>query len=109
MSRKRRTKPLNPISPAPDRPVFKPEISLEEFRKVDLRVGRIIKAEAVPKAKKLLRLEVDLGENRTIVAGIAGVVFSGKSRGQTGDCAGKSPACKTDGHFVSGNAPCRGG
>jgi methionyl-tRNA synthetase len=60
------------VSPPPDRPVFKPEISLEEFRKVDLRVGRIVKAEAVPKAKKLLRLEVDLGETRTIVAGIAG-------------------------------------
>jgi methionyl-tRNA synthetase len=58
--------------PAPEKPVFKPEISLEEFKKVDLRVGRVIKAEAVPKAKKLLRLEVDLGENRTIVAGIAG-------------------------------------
>jgi len=57
---------------APDRPVFKPEISLEEFKKVDLRVGRVVKAEAVPKAKKLLKLEVDLGENRTIVAGIAG-------------------------------------
>ena len=39
---------------------------------MDLRVGRVIKAEAVPKAKKLLKLEVDLGENRTIVAGIAG-------------------------------------
>ena len=59
-------------SPTPDKPVFKPEISLEEFKKVDLRVGRIVKAEAVPKAKKLLKLEVDLGENRTIVAGIAG-------------------------------------
>jgi methionyl-tRNA synthetase len=61
--------------PAPttaDRPDFKPEISLEEFRKVDLRVGRVLKAEAVPKAKKLLRLEVDIGETRTIVAGIAG-------------------------------------
>ncbi len=107
--KKKENETAEAVSPAPDRPVFKPEISLEEFRKVDLRVGRIIKAEAVPKAKKLLRLEVDLGENRTIVAGIAGVVFSGKSRGQTGDCAGKSPACKTDGHFVSGNAPCRGG
>ncbi len=60
------------ISPEPDRPVFKPEISIEEFKKMDLRVGRIIKAEAVPKAKKLLKLEVDLGENRTVVAGIAG-------------------------------------
>jgi len=58
--------------PAPDRPVIKPEISLEEFKKVDLRVGRVVKADAVPKAKKLLKLEIDIGETRTIVAGIAG-------------------------------------
>lgn len=56
----------------PKQPLFKPEISLDEFKKIDLRVGRIIKAEAVPKAKKLLRLEVDLGQMRTVVAGIAG-------------------------------------
>jgi methionyl-tRNA synthetase len=53
----------------------KPEISIEEFGRIDLRVGTIIKAEAVPRAKKLLQLQVDLGEKepRTVVAGIAAV------------------------------------
>ena len=60
------------ISTAPVQQVFKPEISLEEFRKVDLRIGLVVRAEAVPKAKKLLRLEIDLGEVRSVVAGIAG-------------------------------------
>lgn len=47
-------------------------ISFEEFQKVDLRVGRIVTAEPVPKANKLLKLTVDLGqEQRTVVAGIA--------------------------------------
>jgi len=50
---------------------FKPEITFEEFGKVDLRVAKVIRAEAVPRSKKLLKLEVDLGEIRTIVAGIA--------------------------------------
>ena len=50
---------------------IKPEISLEEFEKLDLRVGTVIWAEVIPRAKKLLKLEVDLGEKRTIVAGIA--------------------------------------
>jgi methionyl-tRNA synthetase len=50
---------------------IKPEITMAEFAKVDLRVGTVLKAEAIPKAKKLLRLEVDLGQKRTIVAGIA--------------------------------------
>jgi methionyl-tRNA synthetase len=47
-------------------------VSFEEFQKLDLRVGRIVTAEPVPKADKLLKLTVDIGrEHRTVVAGIA--------------------------------------
>ena len=47
-------------------------ISIDDFAKVDLRVAQILVAERVPKADKLLRLEVDLGyEKRQILAGIA--------------------------------------
>ena len=48
-------------------------IGYEEFARTDLRVGRVLSAEKVPKADKLLKLSVDLGEPRprTIVAGIA--------------------------------------
>jgi methionyl-tRNA synthetase len=47
-------------------------VSFDEFQKLDLRVGRIVSAEPVPKANKLLKLTVDLGqEQRTVVAGIA--------------------------------------
>jgi methionyl-tRNA synthetase len=52
-------------------PAIKPEITLDEFGKIDLRVATVIKAERIPKAKKILKLEVDLGQKRTIVAGIA--------------------------------------
>ncbi|MGQ9788541.1 MAG: methionine--tRNA ligase [Candidatus Hadarchaeaceae archaeon] len=47
-------------------------VSIDEFGKLDIRVGQIIAAEMVPKSKKLIKLVVDLGkEKRTIVAGIA--------------------------------------
>lgn len=49
---------------------LKPEIDYEEFAKADLRAGKILAAEAVPKSSKLLKLKVDIGEERTIVAGI---------------------------------------
>jgi methionyl-tRNA synthetase len=49
---------------------LKPEIDYEEFTKVDLRVGKILAAESVPKSNKLLKLIIDIGEERTIVAGI---------------------------------------
>jgi methionyl-tRNA synthetase len=51
--------------------VIKPEITFDDFAKVDLRVGTVLAAEAIPKSNKLLRLEIDMGEKRTIVAGIA--------------------------------------
>lgn len=47
------------------------EISFDDLAKCDLRIGRIVSAEDVPKAGKLLRLKVDLGfETREILAGI---------------------------------------
>lgn len=49
----------------------KPEISFEDFSKLELKVGKILACEAHPNADKLLVLTVDLGtEERTIVSGI---------------------------------------
>ncbi len=49
-----------------------PRISMDEFAKVELRVGRVVTAEAVRKSKKLVRLEIDDGGGvRQVVAGIA--------------------------------------
>lgn len=53
-------------------PEQKELISFEDFSQLDLRVGTILAAEKVKKTKKLLQLQVDLGEEvRTIVSGIA--------------------------------------
>lgn len=50
----------------------KEEITFDDFTKLDLRVGTILEAEKMPKAKKLLVLKVDTGiDVRTIVSGIA--------------------------------------
>jgi methionyl-tRNA synthetase len=53
-----------------------PTITIDDFVKIDLRVAQIVVAERIPKADKLLRLEVDLGPNfnpsrRQILSGIA--------------------------------------
>ena len=49
-----------------------PRISMEDFAKVELRVGRVVTAEAVRKSKKLVRLEIDDGGGvRQVVAGLA--------------------------------------
>jgi methionyl-tRNA synthetase len=61
-----------PTAPAADAGPVAP-ITFEDFGRLELRVGRVLTAAAVPKAKKLLHLSVDLGEAapRSIVAGIA--------------------------------------
>jgi len=47
-------------------------ISLEEFKRIELRVGEVLAAEPVPGSNRLLRLTVDLGaERRTLVGGLA--------------------------------------
>jgi methionyl-tRNA synthetase len=65
-----------PTAPAtPDRPDDAPRkgpVNYDQFSAMDLRTGVILAAEKVPKADRLLRLEVDLGyERRTVVSGIA--------------------------------------
>jgi methionyl-tRNA synthetase len=70
-------KPVTPAAesaPAPKPAASLPDgkISIEDFAKVELRVGQVKVAEKVKGADKLLRLEVDLGtEVRQVVAGIA--------------------------------------
>ena len=51
---------------------LKPEISIDDFSKVQLLTGTVLKAQKVEKADKLLQLEIDLGfEVRTVLSGIA--------------------------------------
>lgn len=50
----------------------KPLITIDDFKKIDLRVAKILECERVPKSEKLLKLQVDVGgQKRQIVAGIA--------------------------------------
>ncbi|HEX7837885.1 MAG TPA: methionine--tRNA ligase subunit beta, partial [Kofleriaceae bacterium] len=68
-------KPPPPAAPTPAEPRSAPlaPIKIDDFGRIELRVGTVLSAAAVPKAKKLLQLSVDLGEPepRSIVAGIA--------------------------------------
>lgn len=77
---KANAKPLT--GPLAEDPIA-PEIQFDDFAKIDLRVAKIVKAEHVEKADKLLRLELDIGgETRQVFAGI-------KSAYQPEDLEGK--------------------
>jgi methionyl-tRNA synthetase len=60
--------PASAAAPVPDN-----RIGIDDFMKVELRVAKILEAEAVPKSKKLIKMKVNAGEAdpRTILAGIA--------------------------------------
>jgi methionyl-tRNA synthetase len=64
---------LEPVEP-PKPPVLLPvgeTISIDDFGRIDLRIARIVDAELVADADKLLKLTLDIGiENRTVFAGI---------------------------------------
>ena len=49
-----------------------PTITLKEFQRMDLRVGTVKKAESIPGSRKLLKLTVDIGEEKVVVAGLVG-------------------------------------
>ncbi|WP_306592021.1 methionine--tRNA ligase [Geothrix sp. 21YS21S-4] len=59
------------VKPALDVPAIRETVDADTFFQVDLRVGRILEAERVPKSDKLIKMKVDIGlEQRTIVGGI---------------------------------------
>ena len=71
---------LEALKPAPVKPdneelvknPIKEEITIDDFDKIDLRVVKVLECEPVKKAKKLLKLKVDLGgEERQVISGIA--------------------------------------
>ncbi len=62
--------PTSPVSAPAAEP--KAEITIDDFKKIDLRVAKVLQAERVPKSEKLVKLQVEIGgEQRQIVAGIA--------------------------------------
>jgi methionyl-tRNA synthetase len=66
---------MNNREPAPPslQPSEEPRISIEEFAKIQMRVGQILEAERVAGSRKLIKMRVDIGsEIRQVVAGIAG-------------------------------------
>jgi methionyl-tRNA synthetase len=76
-------KPVRPVSVAPalfprvrlqEKPAEEVPslVSLEDFQRLDLRIGAIKKAEPIPGSDTLLKLSIDIGETRTIVASLAG-------------------------------------
>lgn len=76
---------VQPVATAPNAETVaaKAEIGFEDFAKLDLRTGKIISAEKIEKADKLLKLEIDLGfEVRTVVSGIAMHFSPGEIIGQ---------------------------
>jgi methionyl-tRNA synthetase len=63
--------PAPEAAPALDVPAIREVVDADTFFKVDLRVGKILEAERVPKSDKLIKMRVDIGlEQRTIVGGI---------------------------------------
>jgi methionine--tRNA ligase beta chain len=74
------TPPASPAKPEP-----KPQITFEEFAKVDLRVARVLKAENHPSADRLFKLQVDDGSGtpRQLCAGIRGAYQAEELVGRT--------------------------
>jgi methionyl-tRNA synthetase len=65
------TQPVQPATTESAEP-FKPECTIEDFAKIDLRIAKVIKAESVEGADRLLRLVLDVGgPEKTVFAAIA--------------------------------------
>ncbi len=56
----------------PEPPETAEQITFRDFQGIELRVGTVTRAEDIPESRKLIKLTVDIGEERTVVAGIKG-------------------------------------
>ena len=80
--------PPDGLGPLEKEPLVADAIGIDEFTKVDLRVARVVAAEEVPKAKKLLKLTLSLGgdQRRTVFAGIKSAYEPGQLIGRLVIC-----------------------
>lgn len=80
-----------------------PEITIDDFMKVDLRVAEIISAEPVKKADKLLKIQLDLGyEKRQVVSGIAKYYTPEQLKGRKVICVTNLKPIKLRGELSQG-------
>ena len=68
----------------------KPEITIEDFEKIDLRVGEVVACEKHPKADKLLVFQVRIGDEVRQIVPAGEILQAGRDAGKTCDCGGKS-------------------
>lgn len=62
---------VNPVVSQLEQDPLRPEINIDDFAKIDLRIAQIVAAETVPEADKLVKLTLDLGgQTRQVFAGI---------------------------------------
>ncbi len=83
-------------------------VSIKEFQKLDLRVGTIKSVEPVAGSKKLLKILLDMGEERTIVAGLAGLYSEPDLVGKQVVVAANLEPVKLMGVESNGMVPARG-
>ena len=100
--------PSATASAAPSAPLPIEElIDIEHFAKVQLRVGQVVAAEKVEKSKKLLKLQVNLGNDlgtRQILSGISQIYAPLAAPGDKNRCGGKFKARYDDGARKSRDA-----
>jgi methionyl-tRNA synthetase len=80
---------MKSLSPEPSggaaaMPPAKQTIAIEEFKKLDLRLARVVSAERIPKSDKLLKIRIEVGsETRQVIAGIAQQIVPEEMVGKT--------------------------
>jgi methionyl-tRNA synthetase len=73
MSEEKQSNPIPEQAAPAIPPAETPKIGIDEFAKVQMKVGQVLEAEKVEGSRKLIKMKVDLGsEIRQVVAGIAG-------------------------------------